>query len=82
MKVTNLIEIKALIPLLYLREVFQRNILKKRDIFFHESSHKIFAATMSYNHLPFLMVFLEFDDKETQPQQWRYVKFLQVETFS
>ena len=29
----------------------------------------MFAPTASYNRFSFLMVFLEFDDKETRPQQ-------------
>ena len=48
-KETDLIELKTLIGLLYLRAALQLNIFKTREIFFHESSHEIFAATMSYN---------------------------------
>ena len=67
-KETDLIELKALIGLLYLRAALQLNIFKTREIFFHESSHKIFAATMSYNRFAFLIHFLELDDKETRQQ--------------
>ena len=38
-KETDLIELKALIGLLYLRAALQLNIFKTREIFFHESSH-------------------------------------------
>ena len=58
-KVTELIEIKALIGLRYLRAALQLNIFKTREIIFFESSHKIFAATMIYNRFSFLMRFLE-----------------------
>ena len=57
-KETDLIELKALIGLLYLRAALQLNIFKTREIFFHESSHEIFAATMSYNRFAFLICFL------------------------
>ena len=67
-KETDLIKLKALIRLLYLRAALQLNIFKTREIFFHESSHEIFTATMSYNHFAFLIRFLKFDDKETRRQ--------------
>ena len=79
--ITNLIEIKALIGLLYLRVALLLNIFKTREIFFHESSHKIFAATVSYSHFSFLMRFLEFDDKETRPERWREDKFTAIRNF-
>ena len=77
-KETDLIELKALIGLLYLRAALQLNIFKTRDIFFHESSHEIFPATMSYNRFVFLICFLEFDDKETRSQRWREDKFAAI----
>ena len=70
-KETNLIELKALIRLLYLRAAIKLNIFKTREIFFHESYHEIFAATLSYNRFAFLIRFLEFDDKVTRGQRWR-----------
>ena len=81
-KETDLIEPKALIRLLYLRATLQLNIFKTRDIFFHESSHKIFTATMSYNRFAFLICFLEFDNKETWWQRWREDKFATIREFS
>ena len=78
-KETDLIELKALIGLLYLRAALQLNIFKTREIFFHESSHEIFAATMSYNRFAFLIHFLEFDDKETRWQRWREDKFATIQ---
>ena len=36
---------------------------------------------MSYNCFSFLMRFLEFDDKETQPQRWREDKFVVIRNF-
>ena len=81
MKETDLIGLKALIGLLYLRAALQLNIFKTREIFFHESSHEIFAATMSYNRFAFLIRFLEFDDKETRRQRWREDKFAAIREF-
>ena len=78
-KETDLIELKALIGLLYLRAALQLNIFKTREIIFHESSHEIFAATMSYNRFAFLIHFLEFDDKETRWQRWREDKFATIQ---
>ena len=80
-KKTDLMELKTLMGLLYLRAALQLNIFKTRDIFFHESSHEIFAATMSYNHFAFLIRFLEFDDKETWWQQCREDKFATIREF-
>ena len=81
-KETDLIEVKALIRLFYLRVALQLNIFKTREIFFHESSHEIFAATMSYNRFAFQIRFLEFDDKETRRQRWREDKFAAICEFS
>ena len=80
-KETDLIELKALIELLYLRAVLQLNIFKMLEIFFHESSHEIFTATMSYNSFAFLIRFLEFDDKDTRQQGWREDKFAAIREF-
>ena len=80
-KETDLIELKALIGLLYLRAALQLNIFKTKEIFFHESSHEIFAATMSYNRFASLICFLEFDDKETRRQRWREDKFAAIREF-
>ena len=80
-KETDLIELKALIGLVYLRAALQVNIFKTREIFFHESSHEIFAATMSYNRFAFLICFLEFSNKETQRQRWRDDKIAAIREF-
>ena len=77
-KETDLIKLKALIGLLYLRAALQLDIFKTREIFFQEGSHKIFAATMSYNRFTFLICFLEFDNKETRQQRWREDKFAAI----
>ena len=78
MEETDLIGLKALIGSLYLKAALQLNIFKTRAIFFHESSHEIFAATMSYSRFGFLIRFLEFDDKETWWHQWREEKFAAI----
>ena len=80
-KETDLIKLKALIGLLYLRAALQLNIFNTREIFFHERSHEIFAATMSYNRFAFLIRFLEFDNKETRWQRWREDKFAAIREF-
>ena len=80
-KETDLIQLKTLIGLLYLRAALQLNIFKTRDIFFHERGHEIFAATMSYNRFAFLIRFLEFLDKETRLQRWREDKFAAIGEF-
>ena len=80
-KETDLIELKALIGLVYLRAALQLNIFKTREIFFHESSQEIFTATMSCNRFAFLIHFLEFDNKETWRQQWREDKFASIREF-
>ena len=78
---TDLIELKVLIRLLYLTAALQLNIFKTRKIFFHESSHEIFAATMSYNRFAFLIRLMEFGDRETRRQRWREDKFVTIREF-
>ena len=80
-KETDLIELKALIGLLYLRAALQLNIFKTREIIFHESSHEIFPAAISYNRFAFLIRFLEFDDRETRQQRWREDIFAAIREF-
>ena len=81
MKETDLIELKALIGLLYLGAALQLNIFKTREIFFHDSSPEIFAATMSYIRFTFLIRFLELDDNENWRQRWRKDKFGAIREF-
>ena len=78
LKETELIGLKALIGLLYLSATIQLNIFKTREIFFHESSHEIFAANMSYNRFAFLIHFLELHDKEIRRLRWKEGKFVDI----
>ena len=47
-KPTNILEIRALIGLFYLRGALNQNIHSAEDLFYHDSSRDVFAATMNY----------------------------------
>ena len=80
-KVTDLIKIKAMIGLLYLSIAWHLNIFGTKEIFFHESSYKMFATTMSCNHFFFLILYRELDDKKTWSQWWREDKIAVIRSF-
>ena len=53
--VTDMIELRAVSGILYLRSVKNLNISSCRDVFYHESALDIFSCVMSYNRFSFLL---------------------------
>ena len=46
-----------------------------RDLWFHESAHQIFAATISWNRFHFICKFITSDDKPTWNDRWKNDKY-------
>ena len=61
--ITDLTEMKAFIGLFYIYAALKVNIHNSNQIWYHESSNDLFAATMSLKRFHFLTRFIEFDDK-------------------
>ena len=61
-KLTSLRELKAWFGLLYLRVAFKLNGMNADVVFYHESSHDIFSATMQRKRFSLLSNIIQFDD--------------------
>ena len=70
-----MLELKAIIGLMYLRGALHRNLSDILDVFMHESAPDIFQATMSYRCYRFIRQFLSFDRSVTQPDRYQNEKF-------
>ena len=67
--------ILAYIGLLYLRRALNVNLRNTRDLWFHESSNDLFAATILWNRFHFISKFVTFDNKDTRDDRWKYDKY-------
>ena len=74
-KPTDIHEIRALIGLFYLRGALDQNLHSVKDLFNHDSSCDVFAATMNYMRFYFLCQMVKFDDKEIKAERWRMDRF-------
>lgn len=72
---TDLTELKAFIGLMYLRAATNSGRHSTKLVFFHNSSHDVFQATMSRNRFVFLCHALTFDEKASRQDRWQYDKF-------
>ena len=70
-KPTDIREIRALFGLFYLCRALNQNLHSAKDLFYHDSSCDVFAATMNYMRFYFLCQKVQFDDKETRAERWR-----------
>ena len=61
-KETDIIEIRALIGLIYLRGALHLTFLHVKRLFQHRSSNTIFMTTISQNRFAFLLGMIESDD--------------------
>ena len=59
-------DILAYIGLLYLRGALNVNLQNTRELWFHESSNNLFAATMSWKRFHFISKFSTFDNKDNR----------------
>lgn len=80
-KETDLMELHAFFGLTYLRGVLKLNVLSRVTIWYHESTHDIFAATMSEKRFQFLCGMIAFDDKTTRTDRWKFDKFTAFREF-
>ena len=60
--ITDLTEMKAFIGIFYIHATLKVTIHNSNQIWYHESSNDLFAATMSLKRFHFLTRFIEFDD--------------------
>ena len=80
-KEADMIEIRAVFGILYLRAAKHLNLQIVRDVFSHESSLDIFQNTMSQNRFVFLVRMLSFDDKDTRAERWKLDKYAAFRDF-
>ena len=66
LKLTSLTEVKAWFGILYLRGALQINETDTDTVWYHESSHDIFATTMQRKRFTFLTHIIQFDDLDTR----------------
>ncbi len=68
---TSLSEVKACSGILYLRGALKLNTTDTDNVWYHESSHDIFAATMQRKRFTFLTRMIQFDDSDSRQERWR-----------
>ena len=73
-KVTDCIEVRALIGLMYLRGALGQNNIYHQPLW-TEDFHYLFAATMSRSRFMFLQANLAFDDENTCAERWTTDRF-------
>ena len=78
---TSLLEIKAWFGLLYIRSALKLNTTDVNNVWYHESSNDIFAATMQQKRFTFLTRMIQFDDYKTREDRWRKDKFAAFREF-
>ena len=74
-KPTNILELRAVIGLLYFRGLFGMNHHGLNTLLYDKAGPPIFSATMSRNRMKFLLSTLTFDDRETRKEKWPYDRF-------
>ena len=78
---TSLVEMKAWFGLLYLRGALKLNTSHVDNVWYHESSNDIFAATMQRKRFTFLTRMVQFDDCDTRGERWKQDKFAAFREF-
>ncbi|XP_066247978.1 piggyBac transposable element-derived protein 4-like [Euwallacea similis] len=78
-KITDLVEIKALVVLLYISEVYKFSLQNYENLFRkYGMSMEIFRLTMSAKRFSFLLCHLRFDDKSTRDERKKIVKMTAI----
>ena len=70
-KPTDIHKVRALMGLFHLCGALNQNLHSVKDLFYHDSSCDVFAATMNCMRFYFLCQMVQFDDKETRAERWR-----------
>ena len=78
---TDLEELHAFFGIMYLRCALKLNLFSRRNIWYHESAHDIFAATMQENRFAFLSCMIVFDNKATRSERWKFDKYTAFRDF-
>ena len=74
-KLVTRIDIEAFIGILYLRAGFRLNVLDRKVIWNHESTHDIIGAAISLHRIKLICCLITFDHKETRNDRWKTDKF-------
>ena len=74
-KDTDLKELHAFLGLMYFQTTLKLNLFSRQTIWYHESSHDLFAATMSEKRFAFLCRMISFDDNTTRTNRWKHDKY-------
>lgn len=77
-KETDIVEVKALIGLLFLCGVQKAAHLSLKELWSNKFGTSLYRATMSLNRFDFLTSCLRFDDKATRPQRKESDKFAPI----
>ena len=74
-KPTDIHKVRALMGLFHLCGALNQNLHSVKDLFYHDSSCDVFAATMNCMRFYFQCQMVQFDDKETRAERWRMDRF-------
>ena len=80
-KPTTSKEIRALLGLMFIRDVMKQNLRNIHKVYFHKSRNPIYKTTMGINRFKFLVRYIQFDDFTTRPQQWKSDHFAAFREF-
>ena len=80
-KETDQKELHAFLGLMYFRAVLKLNLFTRQTIWYHESSHDLFAATMSQKQFTFLSRMISFDDNTTRTNWSKHDKYAAFREF-
>lgn len=75
MKLTDSIEIKSFIGLLYARGLFGQQKHSSSQLFMEEMGHPVFGAVMSGKRFRLLHAAINFDDSNTRYEKWVHDRF-------
>lgn len=80
-KVTNSVELKAFLGLMYYRGLYGMHTYRLDYVFGNAIGPPMFGATMSRMRFQFLLAHLSFDDITTRPERWQCDRFTAIRDF-
>ena len=75
---TDLVELKAVLGLLYMRGLYQQNLWLVDRLWNPQIGPSVYSATVSLNRFKFILRFVTFDDPETRNERWKTDKFTAI----